>query len=112
MPRWSPAARERQRRIINQVKPWQSSTGPQTSRGKAESARNGPRHTPRAPGSHPNEIRRQLVIWRKILRLHISFTVCPDLLRDVALMIYKLETQLGGDPEIVCNRLLEKLRRR
>jgi hypothetical protein len=112
MPRWTPAAREKQRLIINRTQPWLTSTGPKTSRGKFEAARNGPNHPPRESGTHPTEIRRQLVLWRKMLILHIRCMACPDLLRDVALLIFKLETQLGGDPELVCDRILEKLRRR
>ncbi|MDZ7969700.1 MAG: hypothetical protein RM368_32955 [Nostoc sp. DedSLP03] len=40
MPRWTPEARESQRRRIKQWKPWQQSTGPRTQYGKRVSSRN------------------------------------------------------------------------
>ena len=40
MPRWTPAARKRQRRLILERKPWLNSTGAKTPEGKAISSQN------------------------------------------------------------------------
>lgn len=40
MPRWTDAAREKQRQLIHQWKPWERSTGPRTPKGKAIASRN------------------------------------------------------------------------
>ena len=40
MPRWTPEARDRQRRLILERKPWLKSTGAKTPQGKAISSQN------------------------------------------------------------------------
>ena len=40
MPRWTPAARKRQRRLILERKPWLKSTGAKTPEGKVVSSQN------------------------------------------------------------------------
>ncbi|MBD2093581.1 hypothetical protein H6F90_00230 [Trichocoleus sp. FACHB-591] len=40
MPRWTAEARERQRRLIKEWQPWESSTGPRTEQGKEISSQN------------------------------------------------------------------------
>ena len=40
MPRWTPAARQKQRQLILERKPWLKSTGAKTSEGKAISSQN------------------------------------------------------------------------
>jgi hypothetical protein len=72
MPRWTAASREKQRRLINRVRPWESSTGPTSSHGKRQSARNGPNHGPRAPGTHPAELRQQRARLWKLWRLQLE----------------------------------------
>lgn len=37
---WTTQEREKQRRLINEVRPWERSTGPRTTEGKQNSARN------------------------------------------------------------------------
>ena len=72
MPRWTPASRERQRQLINRVRPWESSTGPTSAHGKLQSARNGPNHPRRAPGTHPRELRRYRARLWKLWRLQLD----------------------------------------
>lgn len=102
MPRWTPAARERQRRLINQVRPWQRSTGPVTPHGKSQSARNGSNHAPRAPGTHPKELRRsRRRLWR-LWRLQLDMVPLglfnAEWAKALADQIVAVEAGLGIDP--------------
>lgn len=107
MPRWTPQSRAKQRALINQVKPWQRSTGPRTEAGKHESCRNGNMHPPRAPGTHPAQVRAEIRKWRGLLKLQIKYPFGGvELLQGVALKIYALEVSLGGEPEAVAKQLI------
>ena len=72
MPRWTPQARAKQRAIIQQHRPWERSTGPVTAHGKSQSARNGCNHPPRAPGTHPRELRQYRARLWKLWRLQLD----------------------------------------
>jgi hypothetical protein len=86
MPRWTPAARERQRQLINQVRPWEHSTGPN--------------HGARAPGTHPRELRQYRArLWR-LWKLRLSLVslagiFAPETTRSLADQIVSTEASLG-----------------
>jgi hypothetical protein len=100
MPRWTPESRERQRQLINRVRPWESSTGPTSSHGKSQSARNGPNHGARAPGTHPRELRQYRArLWR-LWKLRLSLVSLagifdPETTRSLADQIASTEASLG-----------------
>lgn len=73
MPRWTPAAKERQRQLIQQQQPWKHSTGPRTAAGKAKVSRNAQKHGLRSADA----IEAQKV-WQKY------FKELQDLLEAVA----------------------------
>jgi len=114
MPRWTPASREKQRRLINRVKPWQKSTGPVTPHGKRQSARNGPNHPPRAPGTHPDELRREVRYWWGLLRLQRQMARWgisePEDIKTVCTMILSIEHDLGISQAHTERRLIRALR--
>lgn len=114
MPRWTPETRERQRQVINAVKPWEHSTGPRTPYGKTQSARNGRYHGPRAPGTHPDELRQQAQQWWRLLRLQrrmVRFGVGKsDDLNTICTMILAIEGALGIHQAETERRLARTLR--
>lgn len=113
MPRWTPAARERQRRLINRVKPWERSTGPTSDHGKLQSARNSPNHAPRQPGQHPKELRqsrrRLWKLWRLQFGLLSLGIFDPDWAMALADQIVAVEAGLGIDPAETQQRLTGSL---
>ena len=113
MPRWTPAARERQRQLINQVRPWERSTGPKTEHGKLQSARNGCHHAPRAPGTHPRELRRSRRRLWKLWNLQFGLLSLgifdPDWAMALAAQIQAIESGLGVDPAETQHRLTGSL---
>lgn len=116
MPRWTPAARERQRQLINQVRPWEQSTGPTSEAGKRQSARNGPNHSPRPPGTHPRELRQYRArLWR-LWKLRLSLVSLagifdPETTRSLADQIVSTEASLGIPRAETEARLTRSLRR-
>jgi hypothetical protein len=114
MPRWTAASREKQRRLINRVRPWQHSTGPTSEAGKRQSARNGCNHAPRAPGTHPKELRRELRYWWGLLRLQRQMArwglTEPDDVKKVCVMILSIEHDLGVPQSHTERRLIRALR--
>ena len=114
MPRWTPESRERQRQLINRVRPWESSTGPTSAHGKRQSARNGPNHGARAPGTHPRELRRELRYWWGLLRLQRQMArwgiTEPDDIKNICAIILALEHDLGVPQSHTERRLIRALR--
>jgi hypothetical protein len=113
MPRWTAASREKQRRLINRVRPWESSTGPVTPHGKKQSARNGPNHAPRAPGTHPAELRQQRARLWKLWRLQLEVAPLgifdPAWAMSLADRLVVVEAALGLDPAETQHRLTGSL---
>jgi hypothetical protein len=64
MPRWTVEAREQQRQLIRQWKPWERSTGPITPQGKFRSSRN----ACLKPGSPRADLRAVLSEMKLVLR--------------------------------------------
>ena len=113
MPRWTPESRERQRQLINRVRPWESSTGPTSAHGKLQSARNGPNHAPRAPGTHPRELRRSRQrLWR-LWRLQLDMVPLglfdAEWATSLASQIQAVEAGLGLPTEETQARLTGSL---
>ena len=115
MPRWTAAARARQRRLINQVKPWEKSTGPKTPHGKSQSARNGCNHPPRAPGTHPDELRRSRRRLWKLWRLQLDLVPLglfdPAWATSIADQLVAVEAGLGIPRDVTAARLTGSLAR-
>ena len=115
MPRWTAAARAKQRAIIQQHRPWERSTGPKSEHGKRQSARNSPNHPPRAPGTHPDELRRyRAKLWR-LWRLQLSVVSLglfdPQWATYIDDQIVAVEAGLGIDPSETQHRLTGSLAR-
>jgi hypothetical protein len=116
MPRWTPAARARQRELINRVKPWQKATGPTSDHGKLQSARNGPHHAPRAPGQHPKQLRLYRAKLWKAWGLQMSLAPIgffdPVWAKSLADQIVATEAALGIPQVETVERITRSLARR
>lgn len=73
MPRWTSEAKEKQRQLIHQWKPWQSSSGPINAAGKKASSHNAFRH-----GLRSSEYRKYRAAIAEANRL------CHEALSDLA----------------------------
>ena len=114
MPRWTPESRRRQSQVINQVRPWEKSTGPKTPHGKRQSAKNGNHHGKRPPGTHPRELREQARWWWDFLKLQcqtIRWGIGGvDDTKKTCAMILAIERDLGIPQAETELRLFKALR--
>lgn len=116
MPRWTAASRQKQSEAIRKWQPWQSSTGPKSDAGKLQSARNGPNHGPRAPGTHPKELRRYRAKLWKAWRMQMSLVPIgcfdPAWAKSLADQILATEAALGISQAETVDRLTRSMARR
>jgi hypothetical protein len=114
MPRWTPEAKQRQRELIQDFRPWEHSSGAKSSWGKFCCANNGYQSMPKLSGSSTTDEQRNILFLAskaliELLRITLEQRIAPSEqnLRDFRLALTTLH-KLGANADD-CGKLFQML---